>query len=155
MPEQIRLSITRRPDEMVVTWVTPYWAGTSMVAYGKAASTLSDRRWTQDNDEYDFKGGYGAEHYARSVRLRYLEPNTQYFYRVGNDKQGWSQVFWFKTREADINATTTFAVVADQVTPSRSFKTLSMACPLSTRAICVFDGVRTFHTKSKSAIHLM
>ena len=116
-PQQIRLSITPKQDQMLVTWVTPYWAGTSIVAYGKTnmIKELKQRVWTQDNEQYDFRGGYGDSFYARSVRLTGLDPETKYFYRVGNDKQGWSRVFNFRTRAADINSTTTFAVVGDQV----------------------------------------
>ena len=116
-PQQIRLSLTLKQDQMLVTWVTPYWAGTSIVAYGKTnkISELKQRVWTQDNEQYDFRGGYGDSFYARSVRLTGLDPETKYFYRVGNNKQGWSRVFNFRTRAADINSTTTFAVVGDQV----------------------------------------
>jgi hypothetical protein len=116
-PQQIRLSLNLRQDEMTVSWVTPYWAGTSLVSYGTVndVNELRQRVWTQDNDKYDFKGGYGNQFYARSVKLTGLEQATTYFYRVGNDKQGWSSIFNFRARAADINATTTFAVVADQV----------------------------------------
>ena len=114
-PQQVHLSLTQQPDEVVVTWVTPYWAGTSIVQYGLQPTALRNRKWTQDNDNYGFNGGYGRNSFARSIRLRQLKPDKKYFYRVGNDKQGWSEIFNFFTQPEPGKGEVSFAAVADQV----------------------------------------
>ena len=38
--------------------------------------------------------------YIHSVVLSGLSPNTVYFYQVGNDVDGWSQVFQFTSRSS-------------------------------------------------------
>mmetsp|Transcript_5405 Transcript_5405/g.15044 ORF Transcript_5405/g.15044 Transcript_5405/m.15044 type:complete len:697 (-) Transcript_5405:293-2383(-) len=125
MPQQIRLSLTQQPDEMVVTWVTPYWAGTSIVQYGLKPTELKNRKWTQDNENYGFNSGYGRNNFARSIRLRNLKPSTKYFYRVGNDKQGWSQVFNFFTQPEPGKGEITFLAVADQDVNAESKKVIN------------------------------
>lgn len=114
-PEQIKLQLSQRKDEIVVMWVTPYWAGTSFVEYGDTPGALTNRKWTQSNRNYNFKNGYGSSTYAREVILKNLQPNTRYYYRVGNELQGWSAQFSFKTRHEDPNRKVVFAAVADQV----------------------------------------
>jgi hypothetical protein len=114
-PEQIKLMLSQRRDEIVVKWVTPYWAGTSFVEYSDTPGSLTSRKWTQANRNYYFRNGYGTNSYAREVILKNLKPNTRYYYRVGNDLQGWSSQFSFKTRHEDPNRKVVFAAVADQV----------------------------------------
>eukprot|EP00873_Tetraselmis_striata_P041365 jgi/Tetstr1/461629/TSEL_006729.t1 len=124
-PEQVKLQLSQRKDEIVVMWVTPYWAGTSFVEYGDTPGQLTSRKWTQSNRNYYFKGGYGSDSYARDVILKNLKPNTRYYYRVGNDLQGWSSQYSFKTRHDDPNRKVVFAAVADQDINTDSRRVLS------------------------------
>eukprot|EP00951_Prasinocladus_malaysianus_P038480 scaffold422882_cov45-Prasinocladus_malaysianus.AAC.1 len=90
-PEQVRLSLVQKKEDIIVTWVTPYWAGTSFVQYGENQWYFPESKWTQENSNYGYAGGYGDGMYARSVRLQGLKADTKYYYKVGNDKQGWSK----------------------------------------------------------------
>ena len=108
-PEQIHLSLvnsTTTQSTMAVSWVTLTDEG-SVVQYGKSADDLSLLA-AGSTLTYTSSGWVGTVHRAIMVQL---EEAKTYFYRVGDGKSSWSDVYSFKT--FDPASTANFAVIAD------------------------------------------
>jgi phosphodiesterase/alkaline phosphatase D-like protein len=101
-------------SEMAMSWVTEEETRTSKVQYGTSRTVLEEEAWSAIQGQYNFKNQYVSD-YIHKVILRDLLPGTRYFYRVGDDSDGWSPVYWFKTRENSYDSTVRLAALADQV----------------------------------------
>jgi hypothetical protein len=93
-PKWIRLSIVNEPSStMTVAWHTidPV---TSNAQYGVDATNLDNSA----KGKSDL--GAGSLGYIHETELTGLKPDTKYYYRVGEDADGWSAVFSFRTAPA-------------------------------------------------------
>jgi predicted phosphodiesterase len=107
-PEQIHIATTGDPTEMVVTWVTRGTTPNSTVEYG-TTSGVYDYSTHGTSHTYTDGGWIGQIH---DVELTGLLPETQYFYRGGDESLGWSSEFNFTTPPVSkINVS--FAAYAD------------------------------------------
>jgi predicted MPP superfamily phosphohydrolase len=107
-PEQIHITTTGDATEMVATWVTRGMTPTSTVEYGTTSGTY-DHSTSGTNHTYTDGGWVGRIH---DVELTGLTPDTQYFYRVGDELRGWSSEFEFRT-PPDYQKNFSFAAYAD------------------------------------------
>ncbi|XP_025104269.1 LOW QUALITY PROTEIN: acid phosphatase type 7-like [Pomacea canaliculata] len=91
-PEQVHLSYTDKPSEMVVTWVTQDKTKESKVRFGQ-----SSLEYTAEGHTTTFVDG-GSQHrkiYIHRARLHGLKPGESYVYVVGGP-EGWSKQFNFR-----------------------------------------------------------
>jgi hypothetical protein len=107
-PEQIHIATTGDPTEMVVTWVTRGMTPTSTVEFGTTSGAYGFST-SGTNHTYTDGGWVGRIH---DVVLTGLTPDTQYFYRVGDEDRGWSSEFDFTT-PPDYQKNFSFAAYAD------------------------------------------
>lgn len=106
-PEQVHLSLAAKDRSLMgVSWTT-LSAPTSVVHYGLDPKSL-DQTVTGNTDTYTFAGWIGTLHTATMVELK---PSTDYYYRVGDGQDSWSEIFSFRTMTP--GQTYTAAVVAD------------------------------------------
>ncbi|XP_049875404.1 acid phosphatase type 7-like [Pectinophora gossypiella] len=107
-PEQIHLSFGEKPNDMVVTWSTP-WETTSVVHYG--AGHLNN---VANGDSWWFTDGGLRRRKQRMHRvvLEDLEFNTTYLYNVGSE-YGWSERFSFTTPPAGQDWVVSAAIYGD------------------------------------------
>ncbi|XP_071789353.1 acid phosphatase type 7-like isoform X1 [Asterias amurensis] len=89
-PEQIHLSATGHPTEMIVTWSTFNDTG-SHVQFGVTVA-----KYTSSGSSTKFVDGGPEKHtqFIHRVKLTKLKPGTKYVYRCGSNK-GWSSLFFF------------------------------------------------------------
>jgi hypothetical protein len=93
-PKWLRLSIVNEPSTaMTVTWHTVEPA-TSQVQFGTDTAKL-DKAAVGTS-----KLGSGSFGYIHEAEMAQLQPDTKYFYRVGDATDGWSSVFSFRTAPA-------------------------------------------------------
>mmetsp|Transcript_18840 Transcript_18840/g.52555 ORF Transcript_18840/g.52555 Transcript_18840/m.52555 type:complete len:821 (+) Transcript_18840:403-2865(+) len=113
LPEQLSIQVSQNKDEMVVFWMTDDEA-TSVVQYGLSPDDLTETTAPKEDiaQRYDYRG-WESKWYHR-IHLRRLKPDTLYYYRAGDDKYGFSDVRWFKTRLDDPDATVVIAALGDQ-----------------------------------------
>lgn len=95
-PEQLHLAFAGadtagHPTGVNVAWYTPQETA-SVVAFGRAPDALTHNATGAAPIEY--LAGSGFHH---NVRVTGLEPSTQYYYKVGNEQDGWSSAHTFKT----------------------------------------------------------
>eukprot|EP01088_Endostelium_zonatum_P014888 TRINITY_DN342_c0_g1_i1.p1 TRINITY_DN342_c0_g1~~TRINITY_DN342_c0_g1_i1.p1 ORF type:complete len:499 (-),score=76.96 TRINITY_DN342_c0_g1_i1:47-1543(-) len=119
LPEQIHLSLTKDPSQMVITWVTSTSITTSYAYYSLQGSTPSTSILAKTYT-YTTAGWLGNIHTATLPKLL---PFTSYSYRVGSFNGGWSQTFNFTTRgnvstNSPLTFPISFGVVADLGTVS-------------------------------------
>ncbi|XP_068729313.1 acid phosphatase type 7-like [Montipora capricornis] len=110
-PEQIHLSSTGDPSEMIVTWVTLSFTNDSIVEYNKFGFPLTMRA---SGNITRFVDG-GSEHrvlYMHRVKLTGLTPDEVYEYHCGG-VDGWSAVFSFKALKSGVNWAPRLAVFGD------------------------------------------
>lgn len=96
-PQQVRISYGEDPTSMMrVVWQTETPRPVSVVEYGTTAElgncAVATRR------PYPFETGAIVE-----ATLYHLQPNTTYYYRVGNQADSWSKMFQFQTADANPN----------------------------------------------------
>eukprot|EP00043_Microstomoeca_roanoka_P020835 m.254205 g.254205 ORF g.254205 m.254205 type:complete len:458 (-) comp17801_c0_seq1:293-1666(-) len=94
MPEQIHIALAGKDasgnsNGMTISWQTQVKTATSAVKYGLNATALS-------MTAYGNSSSYFVT-YDHHVTLYKLQPNTRYFYQVGDASGGWSQVLSFKS----------------------------------------------------------
>jgi len=120
-PEQVHLSTTGIPGEMVVQWGTEE---DTMV------SCPSDNivEYGTDNDNLNLSENGNSNMYlwttcTHTTQLQNLNPNTTYYYRVGGEDE-WSSVYSFKTIEETPDKIT-IGAIADHGTSSNAQETTS------------------------------
>lgn len=97
-----------------MSWVTEEETRTSKVQFGTSRTALGEEAWSAVQWQYNFKNSY-VSGFIHKVILRDLMPGVRYYYRVGDDDDGWSPVYWFKTRQNSYDSTVRLATLADQV----------------------------------------
>jgi len=110
-PEQIHLSSTGDPTEMMVTWVTLAFTNYSIVEYNKAGFPLTLR---VPGGVTKFTDG-GSEHrvlYIHRVKLTGLVPDQMYEYHCGG-LEGWSALYSFKALKSGVDWSPRMAVFGD------------------------------------------
>lgn len=124
VPEQIKLSVTSRPYEMVVNWLT--WNVTeTQIQFGTQGNQYSNIIDGQSITFVD-PNSFHLIRYIHNVLLTNLEPGTQYYYIVGDPSSGiWSSELRFTTPAAG-NEVQTIAVYGDMgLVNSQSMQLLS------------------------------
>jgi hypothetical protein len=120
-PTQIHLSATSGGasafSQMVVTWVTADDTADVNVQYGVSESSLASSV-TATTTSYTAGGWIGA---INTATMTGLQPGTEYFYRVGGDNSGWSNVTSFTTFAAVLPANFSFIVFGDMGSGQYSF----------------------------------
>jgi len=120
-PDQVHLSITDKTDEMVVWWITDNEPRRSEVRYGTSPRLLDKLATSSHVQQYRYqgtrmRGGYTSG-YMNEVVLKDLDLDEQQrtiYYKCGDDRNGWSEVFSFKTRPTHPDAPVTFVTHGDQ-----------------------------------------
>ncbi|KAJ7374236.1 hypothetical protein OS493_007313 [Desmophyllum pertusum] len=110
-PEQIHLSSTGDPTEMMVTWVTLAATNYSIVEYNKGGLPLTLQA---SGDVTKFTDG-GSEHrvlYIHRVKLTGLASDQMYDYHCGG-VEGWSGLFSFKALKSGVDWSPRMAVFGD------------------------------------------
>ncbi|KAL9953568.1 hypothetical protein ACROYT_G041005 [Oculina patagonica] len=110
-PEQIHLSSTGDPTEMMVTWVTLAPTNYSIVEYNKAGFSLTLQA---SGGVTKFTDG-GSEHrvlYIHRVKLTGLVPDQSYEYHCGG-YDGWSALYSFKALKSGVDWSPRMAVFGD------------------------------------------
>ena len=122
-PEQLHLSLSRRPSEMVVMWTTLHDTATHTVEWGLAADRL-DSIAGGNTSTYSWFGWQGTMHRATMTGL---QPKTRYYYRVGDASGGYSAVNSFKTLSPTAGGATPLRIawVADMGWGGRSTDTIA------------------------------
>jgi 3',5'-cyclic AMP phosphodiesterase CpdA len=96
-PTQVRLSYGEVPTTtMRVVWQTQIPTTVSLVEYGTSADFGNCAAATRR--PYAYETGAIVE-----ATLYHLQPHTTYYYRVGNQTDGWSKTFQFQTADANPN----------------------------------------------------
>ncbi|KAK2561166.1 Acid phosphatase type 7 [Acropora cervicornis] len=110
-PEQIHLSSTGNPSEVIVTWVTLSSTKFSIVEYNKVGFPLTMRAFGSITKFVDG----GTEHrvlFMHRVKLTGLIADQVYEYHCGG-LDGWSAIFSFKTFKPGVNWSPRLAVFGD------------------------------------------
>eukprot|EP00873_Tetraselmis_striata_P007437 jgi/Tetstr1/427701/TSEL_017826.t1 len=113
LPTQVSVQVTQKKSEMAMSWVTEEETRTSKVQFGTSRTALGEEAWSAVQWQYNFKNSY-VSGFIHKVILRDLMPGVRYYYRVGDDDDGWSPVYWFKTRQNSYDSTVRLATLADQ-----------------------------------------
>uniref|UniRef100_A0A6B2L5Y2 Purple acid phosphatase n=1 Tax=Arcella intermedia TaxID=1963864 RepID=A0A6B2L5Y2_9EUKA len=125
-PQQLHLSLTNNPTEMVITWISRDKDEPSIVQYGLSADSLtSSQQGTIFTYNAGIDGWYGWIHRAT---LGDLKTATRYYYRVGMPNS-WSDVFSFKTAPALSDPSynkQVVALLADQGTYPKSWELIDL-----------------------------
>ena len=120
-PEQVHLSTTGIPGEMIVQWGTEE---------DTMASCPSDNivEYGTDNDNLNLSENGNSNMYlwttcTHTTQLQNLNPNTTYYYRVGGEGE-WSSVYSFKTIKENPDKII-IGAIADHGTSSNAQETTS------------------------------
>lgn len=112
LPSQVRIALagtdsSGNSNGMSISWSTETKPITSTVKYGKV-STQYDLQSIGKSVSY-------WETYHSHVILSELEPNTKYYYIVGDDTDGWSKEYSFNSAPltSQLRGNFSFAVFAD------------------------------------------
>jgi len=123
-PKQGHVGFTDGVDEMMVTYVTGSKSYAPSVRYGTTSGeytqTVTGETTTYSADDLcDDPSNSTAQQWFRDpgfihrVLLKGLQPNTIYFYQFGNDDEGWSLEWTFKSRPTAETRKTKFIAYAD------------------------------------------
>lgn len=106
---QVHISLTGRPGEMGVDFVTSAGSGSGLAArFGTSAGALTS---VAPAVSTSFTGA-GWTAMMNAAYMTGLLPATTYFYQVGSDAEGWSATFSF-VNQPEAAAPPVFAVFAD------------------------------------------
>lgn len=97
VPEQVRVSLTARAGEMVVSWVT--WNATASAVRLSLTANATDAELVR-GDVFEFvdPNSMHLVRYMHNVLLTDVKASTQYFYRCGDaDQNVWSPEFSFRS----------------------------------------------------------
>lgn len=116
---QVHASLTSNPTEMQITWVTGSNQYDSIVYYGTSKTELTNRVSSPSTSSITYTADqmcgspanvtsqqtFRNPGWIHSVILTGLEPNSFYFYKCGNENEGWSEIFWIRTNPSSDNFT--------------------------------------------------
>uniref|UniRef100_A0A0N4Z3J1 Purple acid phosphatase n=1 Tax=Parastrongyloides trichosuri TaxID=131310 RepID=A0A0N4Z3J1_PARTI len=112
--QHIHLSLTKNPQEMVITWTTYYdyheFGYEPNVIYGKDRENIKDTVYGKSNIFKDAKRKFIL--FVHIVKLTNLDYNTTYYYQVG-DSDTYSQIFHFSTFPSSNNYDVKFCVIGN------------------------------------------
>ncbi|PAA49848.1 hypothetical protein BOX15_Mlig013810g3 [Macrostomum lignano] len=108
-PEQVHLSVTNDPTQMVVTWVTQSPTNGTSVDYG---TNRFDRSASGIQEKFVDGGSAKRVIYIHRAVMSGLRPGQRYVYRVGSEL-GWSDVFLFTATKSGSDWPARFAVYGD------------------------------------------
>ncbi|KAK2561015.1 Acid phosphatase type 7 [Acropora cervicornis] len=111
-PEQIHISNTGDPTEMMITWVTLSEAVKSVVEYGERCRMPLSKRAYGSSTEYNTCGWKKRKIYIHRVKLEGLVPGRGYDYRVGSS-DGWSALYNFNATRNGTSWAPRFAIYGD------------------------------------------
>jgi len=112
-PQEVHLALTGKKDEMTIDWVTEDKTATSTVKYGLAPNALNLQA-TGNSSSYIFIIYISPS--LHTATLSQLKPATRYYYQVGDNSGGWSNVFHFDTEDPNPisnSNTVRIAIMAD------------------------------------------
>ena len=88
-PEQVHLALGKTTSELNVEWVTQTTSEDSIV-WGLSPTELSS---TEKGDSVAYTKDEGRKWYTHVATMNNLQENTNYYYKVGNNQTGYSDVF--------------------------------------------------------------
>ena len=99
IPQQIHISYTGNPNEMMITWSTTLNTISSTVRYSELNSIdkLNYNETNYNITKFTDDGPLKNTQYIHRVRLTGLKTGTDYIYSCGNDIYGWSTIYHFST----------------------------------------------------------
>jgi phosphodiesterase/alkaline phosphatase D-like protein len=110
-PEQVHIALTGKPEEMSIMWATQSSTKTTTVKYSTNSANLTLTTTGSSSR-------YLRSPYIHAAKLVSLQKDTKYYYQVGDEIGGWSQVFSFHTESDSLPLV--FAVIGDHGTSSNS-----------------------------------
>lgn len=122
LPEQIALNYGASPSEMVVSWAAATSEAAGEVRYGLSSDSLAMKA-TTTGATYTLNR-YTSPMLFKATMTGLVEGNKEYFYRVGSDATGFSEVFSFKSNPGVGKGPITFHVMGDLGQTSNSQETL-------------------------------
>lgn len=111
-PEQIHISSTGDPTEMMITWVTMAESVKSVVEYGERYKLPLNMKTFGSATKYKACGWKKRIIYMHRVKLEGLTPGSGYDYRVGSS-DGWSALYNFNATKAGTAWQPRFAIYGD------------------------------------------
>lgn len=108
-PEQVHLSITADPTQMMITWVTLTATNTTQAEFGISSF---DRSASGQQETFVDGGSAARTIYMHRALLTGLLSGQRYLYRVGSEL-GWSDVFFFTATRQGWTWPARFAVYGD------------------------------------------
>lgn len=111
-PEQIHISSTGDPTEMMITWVTMAESVKSVVEYGERLKLPLNKKAFGSATKYKACGWKKRIIYMHRVKLEELTPGSGYDYRVGSS-DGWSALYNFNATKAGTAWQPRFAIYGD------------------------------------------
>jgi hypothetical protein len=121
-PQQISLSYGASPETMVVTWAS-LQGGAAEVRYGPSADSLTRTARVQEGLTYSIDD-YTSPWLYNATLTELVAGNNIYYYAVGSEAQGYSDVYSFKTHPGVGVAGVTIHVVGDLGQTSNTLDTL-------------------------------
>ncbi|EDQ89016.1 uncharacterized protein MONBRDRAFT_25809 [Monosiga brevicollis MX1] len=114
-PEQVHIAFAGQdangyPTGVSVTWYTANVTSTSIVRYGTLASGSLTSQASATTAPQSYLDGHGFHHV---VRVLNLQPATEYMYQVGDQTDGWSDTFVFRSAPATSDVPVSFALFGD------------------------------------------
>lgn len=122
VPEQIGLNYGKDSSEMVASWAVWDGAAEGIVQYGLSPDNLNLTASTT-GASYTMLG-YTSPLIYKAVMSDLNDGNQKYFYRVGSDSSGFSDVFSFKSHPGSSKSPITFHIIGDLGQTENSANTL-------------------------------
>jgi hypothetical protein len=119
-PQQIMLALTGDSSKLAVSWVTVDKTATSMVKYGLSNTSLT---MTSEGTSFHYYLPFYISPLIHFADMTHLQPDTRYFYQVGDDKGGWSAIYSFvmePSKPPTPDRPLAIAVLADHGTTTNS-----------------------------------
>ena len=97
VPQQIHLSYTNDPTEMMITWVTLRNTTNATVKYSLSTKypILTERVDTNNITNFTDDGSLKRTIFINRVKLSKLTVGGQYYYVCGTEEYGWSSLYTF------------------------------------------------------------
>eukprot|EP01060_Flectonema_neradi_P028171 TRINITY_DN378_c0_g1_i5.p1 TRINITY_DN378_c0_g1~~TRINITY_DN378_c0_g1_i5.p1 ORF type:complete len:562 (+),score=143.07 TRINITY_DN378_c0_g1_i5:55-1686(+) len=99
-PEQVHLALGKTTSELNVEWVTQV-TSEDVIMWGLSKSTLNN---TAKGDSVAYTKDEGRKWYTHVATMNSLLENTEYYYKVGNNNTGFSDVFKVMNRRTATTA---------------------------------------------------